>query len=82
MYLSNLQQDDVFVESELKSMENLCGITPRKGLEYGIVSNGKLVNMFRPDMDTFPIRFFLAGWKKASENESWILSAVHKQGWS
>lgn len=45
MYLKNLQQDDVFVPSEVKSLEKLTGMVPRKGLEQAVISNGKIVNV-------------------------------------
>jgi len=45
MYLNNLQQDEVFVFSEMKSLKNLTGIQSRRGLENAIISNGKIVNV-------------------------------------
>ena len=45
MYLNNLQQDEIFVPSEMKPLESITGIQSRKGLENVIVSNGKVVNV-------------------------------------
>lgn len=45
MYLNRLQQDEVFVPAQLRSLEELTGMPNRKGLEQAIVSNGKIVNM-------------------------------------
>lgn len=45
MYLNNLQQDDIFMFSEMKSLKNLTGIESRRGLENVIISNGKIVNV-------------------------------------
>jgi hypothetical protein len=45
MYLHKLQQDNIFVPSEIKSKSSLTGISSRKGLENTIISNGKIVNI-------------------------------------
>jgi hypothetical protein len=45
MYLHKLQQDNIFVPSEIKSKSSLTGISSRKGLENAIISNGKIVNI-------------------------------------
>lgn len=45
MYLNNLQQDNLFVASEMKSLEALTGMTPRRGLEQAIISNDTIVNI-------------------------------------
>jgi hypothetical protein len=45
MYLHNLQQDNIFVPSEIKSLSSLTGIPSRKGLENVVISNGKIVNI-------------------------------------
>src|ERR1700761_6719330 len=42
---SNLQNDDVFPQTSVKSMAQLTGYQPRKGLENAIISNGKIVNV-------------------------------------
>ena len=55
MYLNNLQQDEVFVFSEMKSLKNLTGIESRRGLENAIISNGKIVNVFSNSYGHIPI---------------------------
>ena len=45
MYLNRLQQDQVFVPAELRSLEELTGMPTRKGMEQAIVSHGKIVNV-------------------------------------
>lgn len=45
MYLSNLQQDQIFVPSEMKSLISLTQMESRRGLENVIISNGKIVNV-------------------------------------
>lgn len=45
MYLDNLQQDEVFVPTEIKSLSEIAGIQTRRGFENAIISNGKIVNV-------------------------------------
>ncbi|TPN84509.1 DUF932 domain-containing protein [Aquimarina algicola] len=45
MYLDRLQQDEIFVPSEIKPLKTLTGIDPRSGLENVIISNGKIINV-------------------------------------
>lgn len=45
MYLSKLQQDDVFVSSEITTLKSLTGMESRRGMEQAIISNGKIVNV-------------------------------------
>jgi len=45
MYLQNLQQDEIFVSNELKSLKSLTHMESRRGLENAIISNGKIVNV-------------------------------------
>ncbi|WP_066224939.1 DUF932 domain-containing protein [Formosa haliotis] len=45
MYLSKLQQDEIFVPSEMKSLQSLIQLPSRRGLENVIISNGKIVNV-------------------------------------
>ncbi|MDY7397001.1 DUF932 domain-containing protein [Aureibaculum sp. 2210JD6-5] len=45
MYLNNLQQDEIFIPSEMKSLQSITGIQSRRGLENVIISNGKVVNV-------------------------------------
>ena len=44
MYLKKLVQQDIFKGSELKSLNDLCGIPARRGMENVIISNGKIIN--------------------------------------
>lgn len=76
MYLSKLQQDNVFVPSEVKPLRNLTGIDSRKGLEHAILSNGKIVNVVSKRYAHIPNELF---FKKA---ESMLVDAnldYHKQ---
>jgi len=41
MYLNNLQPDEIFIPSAIKSFESITGIQSRKGLENVIVSNSE-----------------------------------------
>ena len=43
--LDNLQNDNIYVENKIINLESIIGIPTRKGLEQGIISNGKLVNV-------------------------------------
>ena len=45
MYLNNLQQDNIFVTSAMKPLQELTGMPSRRGLENAIISNGKIVNV-------------------------------------
>ncbi len=58
MYLSNLQQDEIFVFSEMKSLKNLTGIESRRGLENAIISNGKIVNVVSNSYGHIPNELF------------------------
>jgi hypothetical protein len=40
-----MQNDDIFVDSEIKSFPELIGMPTRKGMEKAVVSNGKVVNI-------------------------------------
>ena len=62
MYLSNLQQDQLFVTSELKPLSSLCELPTRKGLENAIISNGKIVNVVSSRYGHIPNEVF---FKKA-----------------
>ncbi len=64
MYLSNLQQDEIFVFSEMKSLKNLTGIESRRGLENVIISNGKIVNVVSNSYGHIPNELF---FKKAEQ---------------
>ncbi|WP_262917760.1 hypothetical protein [Allomuricauda sp. F6463D] len=39
MYLNRLQQDEVFVPTQLRPLEELTGMPTRKGMEKAIVNN-------------------------------------------
>jgi hypothetical protein len=58
MYLHNLQQDNIFVPSEIKSLSSLTGIPSRKGLENVIISNGKIVNIVSKSYGHIPNEIF------------------------
>ncbi|EIJ39392.1 protein of unknown function (DUF932) [Galbibacter orientalis DSM 19592] len=64
MYLSNLQQDEIFVPSEMKSLKSLTQMESRRGLENVIVSNGKIVNVVSNSYGHVPNELF---FKKAEE---------------
>ncbi len=64
MYLNNLQQDEIFVFSEMKSLKNLTGIESRRGLENAIISNGKIVNVVSNSYGHIPNELF---FKKAEK---------------
>lgn len=58
MYLNKLQQDEIFVFSEMKSLKNLTGIESRRGLENVIISNGKIVNVVSNSYGHIPNELF------------------------
>lgn len=64
MYLSNLQQDEIFVPSEMKSLKSLTQMESRRGLENVIVSNGKIVNVVSNSYGHVPNELY---FKKAEE---------------
>jgi hypothetical protein len=64
MYLNKLQQDEVFVFSEMKSLKNLTGIESRRGLENVIISNDKIVNVVSNSYGHIPNELF---FKKAEK---------------
>lgn len=64
MYLSNLQQDEIFVPSEMKSLKSLTQMESRRGLENAIISNGKIVNVVSNSYGHIPNELF---FKKAEE---------------
>ncbi|EIJ40888.1 protein of unknown function (DUF932) [Galbibacter orientalis DSM 19592] len=64
MYLSNLQQDEIFVPSEMKSLKSLTQMESRRGLENVIISNGKIVNVVSNCYGHVPNELF---FKKAEE---------------
>ncbi|EIJ38683.1 protein of unknown function (DUF932) [Galbibacter orientalis DSM 19592] len=58
MYLNHLQQDEIFIPSEIKSFESITGIQSRRGLENVIVSNGKIVNVVSKSYGHIPNELF------------------------
>ncbi|RYH75892.1 DUF932 domain-containing protein [Flavobacteriaceae bacterium 144Ye] len=64
MYLQNLQQDNIFVPSEMKSLKTLTQMESRRGLENVIISNGKIVNVVSNSYGHIPNQLF---FKKAEE---------------
>ena len=64
MYLSNLQQDEIFIPSEMKSLRSLTQMESRRGLENAIISNGKIVNVVSKSYGHVPNELF---FKKAEE---------------
>ena len=62
MYLHNLQQDELFVSNEMKSLSSITGMESRKGLENAIISNGKIVNVVSNRYGHIPNELF---FKKA-----------------
>ncbi len=58
MYLDRLQQDDIFVPSEIKPLKDLTGIDSRRGLENIILSNGKIVNVVSASYGHIPNELF------------------------
>ncbi|WP_338358685.1 DUF932 domain-containing protein [Yeosuana marina] len=69
MYLNNLQQDDVFVPSEMKALQTLTGMDSRRGLEQAIISNGKIVNVVSKRYGHIPNELFF------KEAEAMLVSA-------
>ena len=64
MCLQNLQQDEIFVPSEMKSLKCLTQMESRRGLENAIISNGKIVNVVSNSYGHIPNQLF---FKKAEE---------------
>jgi hypothetical protein len=63
--LAKSSHDDVFVTNEVVQMQELVGMPTRKGLEQGIVSNGKLVNVVSKSYGHLPNEtFFLEAERK------------------
>ncbi len=64
MYLNKLQQDEIFMFSEMKSLKSLTQIESRRGLENVIISNGKIVNVVSNSYGHIPNQLF---FKKAEK---------------
>lgn len=58
MYLNRLQQDEVFVPTQVRPLEELTGMPIRKGMEQAIVSNGKIVNVVSKRYGHIPNELF------------------------
>ena len=58
MYLQNLQQDEIFVSNEMKSLKSLIQMESRRGLENAIISNGKIVNVVSNSYGHIPNQLF------------------------
>ena len=56
--LTNLQNDDIYVENSMVDMNTLTGIESRKGLEKAIISGGKLVNVVSESYGHLPNEVF------------------------
>lgn len=64
MYLQNLQQDEIFVSNEMKSLRSITQMESRRGLENAIISNDKIVNVVSKSYGHIPNQLF---FKKAEE---------------
>lgn len=64
MYLNRLQQDEILVSNEMKSLKSITGMEPRRGLENAIISNGKIVNVVSNSYGHIPNELF---FKKAEQ---------------
>lgn len=64
MYLNRLQQDEIFVSNEMKSLKSITGMESRRGLENAIISNGKIVNVVSNSYGHIPNKLF---FKKAEQ---------------
>lgn len=63
-----MQNDDVFVSSEVRDFAELIGMPSRKGMEKAIISNGKLVNVVSNSYGHLPNeQFFLVVEQKLIE---------------
>jgi len=58
MYLNRLQQDEVFVPTQVRPLEEMTGMPTRKGMEQAIVSNGKIVNVVSKRYGHIPNELF------------------------
>jgi len=58
MYLNNIQQDNIFVPSNMTPLHELTGMPSRRGLEQAIVSNGKIVNIVSNSYGHIPNEVF------------------------
>lgn len=62
MYLNRLQQDEIFVSNEMKSLKIITGMESRRGLENAVISNDKIVNVVSNSYGHIPNELF---FKKA-----------------
>ena len=65
-----LLQDELFNDNSVIDMKEVTGFTPRKGLERGIISNGKLVNVVSNQYGHLPNEnFFLEAERKLIDKD-------------
>ena len=64
LYLNRLQQDEIFVSNEMKSLKSITDMESRRGLENVIISNGKIVNVVSNSYGHIPNELF---FKKAEQ---------------
>ena len=64
MYLNRLQQDEIFVSNEMKSLKIITGMESRRGLENAVISNGNIVNVVSNSYGHIPNELF---FKKAEQ---------------
>jgi hypothetical protein len=64
MYLNRLQQDEIFVSNEMKSLKIITGMESRRGLENAVISNDKIVNVVSNSYGHIPNELF---FKKAEQ---------------
>jgi len=76
MYLHKLQQDEIFVSNQMKSLESITGMPSRKGLENAIISNGKIVNVVSSSYGYIPNELF---FKKAEQLLIYAHLKYHKR---
>jgi hypothetical protein len=55
---SKLQQDDLFIPSEVKLLSDLTGIPSRRGLDRAIISGGEIVNIVSSGYGHLPNEIF------------------------
>lgn len=79
--LAKSSQDNVFVENSVVQMEELVGMPTRKGLEQGIISNGKLVNVVSKSYGHLPNEtFFLEAERKLIDADIYYKSrSINRQ---
>ena len=76
MYLDNLQLDEIFVLSEMKSLASITGTQSRMDLINIIISNAKVVNVVSNSYGHIPNELFftkaeqlLVDWSKLPQRK-------------